>query len=955
MGNWSKLKADEKVRVIKFAIQNGVSNIKDIRDTFNMYSSDNQVDALYAGAKKVERGETPNYNNTISEQEAERLGYFKDNRGHRDDRVKLPNHPTHPSRGTFVDDRYDLSDKGIKDVNHTLFGLVDNGDGYAIPTYTGSIVLPEMTVTPKGNYVHNTYDNIKLHYKNGGHLGHWKDGTQEGEGQDLNYPNLLPEVEVYPKWYDQEWAKRSAAGLSALGTIATYIPHPYAKAAGLIAQVPDIYYDTRSLVSDVKNTDNWIDEGLNTLILDPFFRKKRPLIERLGKGADYLGPFKKINIPLSALDAVNDGYYAITGNKLSKDVQSLVDNKKSTGGPLYPFSFEKNPSLKTPIVRYDEGGDRDTYNLYNSGDNLVHKKAGEEQGESSYIQKQDNTNIYSLPIIDPVPVPDDMRLSDEKLVALNHAKALYANEGLEIVSPEFDLLTLARGFMTEPLRIIKGKNAAKKPLAIGAEDFTYGTKDNINKYFDNAVKSEATQLLENPRYRGLLELPYEDIAIYRNLPDEVLDIYSEGVIPRMVEQRPWLNADDFIRDIENALLYRSPGYAVYPDKVFVKAGLDDVAGMYFPSTGQISIAEGYVQKALPHEIRHKLDDAIDLTLSENNYLQNAYGNIFSDMKGFKTSDMAKEMVTTNLDSRLKLLGRHSTSDIKIQNALIDRASDDLIFKAVEQSNSYGKKFIELLKEQGLLTPERAQYFRDAMKYVGMFSAPMVLATTTDNQKSTGGPLYPFSFEKKSFLKTPVVRYDEGGFLAKLFGKKDESPTPEEIKADRVERFINDTWETEYSVPKGYDPVTGLYFPYNSPEGGTKTIGPGFKLRTDGSGDATMFTAKEAARGVTREQINEKLRAQGELQYDKVLEFLNQKGNRLPVDTINPNIMNGLMDLRFQVGSLGGWNNLREAVLKGDLEGIKKESKVTFEDKKTGKTKVDTRRNDLRAEKFWHYD
>lgn len=28
----------------------------------------------------------------------------------------------------------------------------------------------------------------------------------------------------------------------------------------------------------------------------------------------------------------------------------------STGGPLYPFSFEKNPYLKTPVVRYDEGG-----------------------------------------------------------------------------------------------------------------------------------------------------------------------------------------------------------------------------------------------------------------------------------------------------------------------------------------------------------------------------------------------------------------------------------------------------------------------------------------------------------------------------------------------------------------------------------------------------------------------
>lgn len=455
---------------------------------------------------------------------------------------------------------------------------------------------------------------------------------------------------------------------------------------------------------------------------------------------------------------LNKAWFAIDrGNKYYQEKISKGEDTHEV-----PSIMTYNNGVMLPEITVTPRGNYIEYSPYANGGDLVHKKAGEEQGESSYIQKQDNTNIYSLPIIDPVPVPDEMRLSDEKLVALNHAKALYANEGLEIVSPEFDLLTLARGFMTEPLGIIKGKNAAKKPLAIGAEDFTYGTKDNINKYFDNAVKSEATQLLENPRYRGLLEWPYEDIAIYRNLPDEVLDIYSEGVIPRMVEQRPWLNADDFIRDTENALLYRSPGYAVYPDKVFVKAGLDDVAGMYFPSTGQISIAEGYVQKALPHEIRHKLDDAIDLTLSENNYLQNAYGNIFSDMKGFKTSDMAKEMVTTNLDSRLKLLGRHSTSDIKIQNALIDRASDDLIFKAVEQSNSYGKKFIELLKEQGLLTPERAQYFRDAMKYVGMFSAPMVLATTTDNQKSTGGPLYPFSFEKKSFLKTPVVRYDEGG-------------------------------------------------------------------------------------------------------------------------------------------------------------------------------------------------
>ena len=49
--------------------------------------------------------------------------------------------------------------------------------------------------------------------------------------------------------------------------------------------------------------------------------------------------------------------------------------------------------------------------------------------------------------------------------------------------------------------------------------------------------------------------------------------------------------------------------------------------------------------------------------------------------------------------------------------------------------------------------------------------------------STGGPLYPFSFAKNPFLKTPVVRYDEGGhlhgfgdWLNNLFSPSDTTPT-----------------------------------------------------------------------------------------------------------------------------------------------------------------------------------
>lgn len=38
---------------------------------------------------------------TNPEEEANRLGYYPDERGHRDDRVKKPAHPTHPSRGKW--------------------------------------------------------------------------------------------------------------------------------------------------------------------------------------------------------------------------------------------------------------------------------------------------------------------------------------------------------------------------------------------------------------------------------------------------------------------------------------------------------------------------------------------------------------------------------------------------------------------------------------------------------------------------------------------------------------------------------------------------------------------------------------------------------------------------------------------------------------------------------------
>ena len=90
-----------------------------------------------------------------------------DSRGHYDDKVKLSNHPTHPSRGRFNKSgtKFYLTDFGMQNPNLTLFGTADhNQDGQTTMIYKGGIVLPEITVTPKqGRYVDNTYDQIKIY------------------------------------------------------------------------------------------------------------------------------------------------------------------------------------------------------------------------------------------------------------------------------------------------------------------------------------------------------------------------------------------------------------------------------------------------------------------------------------------------------------------------------------------------------------------------------------------------------------------------------------------------------------------------------------------------------------------------------------------------------------------------------------------------------------------------
>ena len=129
------------------------------------------IDAIYSNNPKEEFLGEPehHYDFTQSEEWANAHGYYSDKRGHRDDRVKKSTHPSHPSRGTWEGNNFILTNKGLTDPNYIFFGLNDGGqDPQAILKYKDTYVIPEFTVTPKGNYINNTYDNIRLHFKNGG-------------------------------------------------------------------------------------------------------------------------------------------------------------------------------------------------------------------------------------------------------------------------------------------------------------------------------------------------------------------------------------------------------------------------------------------------------------------------------------------------------------------------------------------------------------------------------------------------------------------------------------------------------------------------------------------------------------------------------------------------------------------------------------------------------------------
>ena len=163
-------------------------------------------------------------------------------------------------------------------------------------------------------------------------------------------------------------------------------------------------------------------------------------------------------------------------------------------------------------------------------------------------------------------------------------------------------------------------------------------------------------------------------------------------------------------------------------------------------------------------------------------------------------------------------------------------------------------------------------------------------------------------------------------------------------APNPQRVVNNLFLFEN--PNNYGFRNGLYHPFVTANGNID-IGAGIDM----SKQTTAFR-REAQRGLTPQRMNQELYKRANEHLRKVDTALRRYTNY--PDTVSPQIKEGLADIRYQVGSLGGFPKLLRAVAKGDLNGMRRESRVMYRNNNTGKMEYDRRRHEARLRNYFHY-
>lgn len=429
----------------------------------------------------------------------------------------------------------------------------------------------------------------------------------------------------------------------------------------------------------------------------------------------------------------------------------------------------------------------------------------------------------------------------------------FVGDGMEVSNIANDLRQGNYGQAGLGLSLLALPNIIEKPLKFLAKN---GYK--IAGRAANMIKDELTPLYYNYKYgKKATKDMYDDFLHGKSYP-EIMGIGKQDIRPLGMKSQQELMRDVVDRNSEIYKLVGVPEETInkyreqaknimgnirvgrYTDTQYKTAGRESQGGFYAKSTDPFFISINRysripTSKSILHETRHALDYLLDRTSQysptaygarkldraksiQESLLTNAYDQDFIDLPTTKYADslagyplMEGEKITTNLDSRnelLKLLTNTESLDInnlRAVNQAIDAASDDEIFWAVSKSNGYGSRYIKFLKDNNKLTPEKAQQFRQAMKYVGASTAPVGIWTTTatsqDNkQHAFGGFLNKFSGEEDNYtqqMNTPnIFRKKDGTYVYQ------SSPQSDEISVEPINTVFENPSQWTYRDQQG---------------------------------------------------------------------------------------------------------------------------------------------------------
>ena len=258
--------------------------------------------------------------------------------------------------------------------------------------------------------------------------------------------------------------------------------------------------------------------------------------------------------------------------------------------------------------------------------------------------------------------------------------------------------------------------------------------------------------------------------------------------------------------------------------------------------------------------------------------------------------------------------------------------------------------------------------------------------------STGGPLYPFSFSKNPYWKTPIVRYDKGGilghrygigdFLSKLFAPtysgdfstafanarndgnsyfkwngnrystqwetekyREDHPeeyVPEFAYTDAMNRIARE--ENAKLVKNGYIPELDAWQPHESVEGGAKTIGYGLKLGPHNQAVLDELERNKSAKypngyisdAFALQQSADLLREEYEPLAKK---YWNSTFNDDSWDNLSPKMKSIILDYQYNVkGGIKEFPKLMRAIHDKDYDGIKANYKRYANKRELGRNK-----------------